>query len=73
MSKNLNKDKVNNFLALPGESVSSSWGRFIGFIKGVLNHCIDYESLTEYFLRKQDDNDKVVLHTIDGEYYIEST
>ena len=32
VSKKLNhKDSVNNFVALPGESVSSSWDRFTSF------------------------------------------
>ena len=26
-----NKDRVNNFLSLPGESVSNSWDRFTSF------------------------------------------
>ena len=50
VSKKLNhKDKVNNFVALPGESVSSSWDRFTSFLRSVPNHHIDDESLKEYF------------------------
>ncbi|KAK4706895.1 hypothetical protein R3W88_033538 [Solanum pinnatisectum] len=61
MSKKLNhKDKINNFIALPGEPVSSSWDRFTAFIRGVPNHHIDDESLKEYFYRGQDDNSKAV-------------
>ena len=46
VSKNLNhKDWVNNFVALPGKSVSSSWDRFTSFLRSVLNHRIDDESL----------------------------
>ena len=51
VSKKLNhKDKVNNFVALPGESVSSSWDRFTTFVRVVLNHRIEDESLKEYFI-----------------------
>ena len=36
VSKKLNhKDRVNNFMALPGESVSSSWDRFTSFFRSV--------------------------------------
>ena len=55
---------MNNFLALPGESVSSSWDRFTLFFRSIPNHCIDDESLKEYFYRRQDDNNKAVLDTI---------
>ena len=52
ISKKLNhKDKVNNFVALPRESVSSSWDRFTSFFRSVPNHRIDDESLKEYFYR----------------------
>ena len=52
VSKKLNlKDRVNNFVALPGESVSSSWDRFTSFLRSVPNHHIDDESLKEYFYR----------------------
>ena len=48
VSKKLNyKDKVNNFVALPRESVSISWDRFTAFVRGVPNHHIDDESLKE--------------------------
>ena len=70
VSKKLNhKDRVNNFVALPGELVSSSWDRFTLFLRSVPNHRIDDESLKEYFYRGQDDNNKAVLDTIaDGSY-----
>ena len=46
VSKKLNhKDRVNNFVALTGESVSSSWDRFTSFLRSVPNHRIDDESL----------------------------
>ena len=46
VSKKLNhKNRVNNFVALPGESVSSSWDRFTSFLRSVPNHLIDDESL----------------------------
>ena len=65
VSKKFNhKDRVNNFVALPGESVSSSWDRFTSFLKIVPNHHIDDESLKEYFYRGQDDNNKAVLDNI---------
>ena len=64
-----NKDIVNNFLALQGESVSSSWNRFTSFFRSVPNHRIDDESLKEYFYWGQDDNNKAVLDTIAGEFY----
>ena len=39
VSKKLNhKDKVNNFVALPRESLSSSWDRFTSFLRSVQNH-----------------------------------
>ena len=50
VSKKLShKDRVINFVALLGESVSSSWDRFTLFLKSVPNHRIDDESLKEYF------------------------
>ena len=52
VSKKLNhKDKVNNFVALPGESVSSSWDRFTSFLRIVPNHHIDDESLKNTSIR----------------------
>ena len=64
VSKKLNhKDRVNNFVTLPGESVSSSWDRFTSFFRSVPNHRIDDESLKEYFYRGQ------VLDTIAGGSY----
>ena len=60
---------MTNFVALPGESVSSSWDRFISFLRTFPNHRIDDESLKEYFYRRQDDNNKAVLDTIAGGSY----
>ena len=55
--KKLNhKDRVENFVALPGESVSSSWDRFTAYMRGVPKHCIDDESLKEFFCR-----DKMII------------
>ena len=65
------KHRVNNFVALPGESVSSTWDRFTSFLRSVPNHRIDDESLNEYFYRGQDDNNKQVLDTIEGGSYVE--
>ena len=65
VSKKLNhKDRVNNFVVLPGESFSSSRDKFTSFLRSVPNHRIDDESLKEYFYRGQDDNNKAVLDTI---------
>ena len=51
VSKKLNhKDRVNSFVVLPGESVSSSWDRLTSFLRSVLNHCINDESLKEHFI-----------------------
>ena len=68
-----NKDKVNNFVALPGESVSSFWDRFTSFFRSVPNYRIDDESLKEYFYWGQHDNNKEVLVTIAGGYYRKCT
>ena len=38
-------------------------------MRSVANHRIDDESLKEYFYRGQDDNNKVVLDTIEDESY----
>ena len=74
VSKKINhKDRVNNFVALPGESVSSSWDRFTSFVRSVPNHRIDDESLKEYFYMGQDDNNKALLDTIAGGSYGECT
>ncbi|XP_049368382.1 uncharacterized protein LOC125833276 [Solanum verrucosum] len=74
VSKKLNhKDKLNNFVALPGESVSNSWDRFIVFIRRVPNQRINDELLKEYFYRGQDDNRNAVLDTIVGGSYGECT
>ncbi|KAK4708716.1 hypothetical protein R3W88_029641 [Solanum pinnatisectum] len=65
VSKKLNhKDKLYNFTALLGKSVSSSWDRFTGFMRSVPNHRIDDELLKKYFYKWQDDNGKAVLDTI---------
>ena len=56
-------------MALPRELASSSWDIFSAFVRGFPNHCIDDESLKEYFYRGQDDHNKAVLHTtVDGSY-----
>ena len=60
---------MNNFVALPGESVNSSWDRFASLFRSVPNHRIDDESLKEFFYWGQDDNNKVVLDTIAGRSY----
>ena len=70
LSKNLrHNDKVNNFVALPRESMSSSWDRFTVFERCIPNHRIDDESLKDYFDKGQNDNNKVVLDTITGGSY----
>ena len=44
VSERLNhKHRVNNFGALPGESITSSWDRFTSFLRSVPNHRIDDE------------------------------
>ena len=74
ISKNLNhKDRVKNFVALPRESVSSSWDWFTSFLRSVPNHRIDDESPKKYFYGGKDDNNKVVLDTIAGGSYRECT
>ena len=51
VSKKLNyKDRVNNFVALPGESVNSSWDRLTSYLRSVPNHRIDDESLRNTFI-----------------------
>ena len=48
VSKKINhKDRVNNFVALLGESVSSSFDGFTAFVRSVPNHRIDDDSLKE--------------------------
>ncbi|XP_069150303.1 uncharacterized protein [Solanum lycopersicum] len=67
VSKKLNNnDRLNNFMALPGESVSSSWNRFASFLRSVPNYRIEDESLKEYFYGGQDDSNKALLDTIVG-------
>ena len=39
------KYRVNNFVALPGESVTSYWDRFTSFMRSVPHQHIDDESL----------------------------
>ncbi|TMW98728.1 hypothetical protein EJD97_003563, partial [Solanum chilense] len=74
VSKNLNlKDRVNNFVAFPGESVSNSWDRFTSFVRSVPNNHIDDESLKENFYRGKYDNNKVVLDIIADFSYGECT
>ena len=74
MSKKLNqKDKLNTFVALPEESMSSSCDMFTIFINSVPNHHIDDESLKEYFNLGQDGTNKAVLNTIVGGSYAECT
>lgn len=69
MSKKLkHKDKVNNFVTLHGESISSSWDRFTVLVKGIPNHRIDDDSLKEYYFRGQE-NIKAVLNIIAGGVY----
>ena len=60
---------MNNFVALPGESVSTSLDRFTSFLRSVPNHLIDDESLKENFYRGHDDNNKAMLDTIAGGSY----
>ena len=62
--KHNHKDKVNNFVTLPGESVNSSWDRFTVFVRGIPNHHIDDQSLKEYIYKGKDDNNKGVFDTI---------
>ncbi|XP_049414624.1 uncharacterized protein LOC125877341 [Solanum stenotomum] len=74
VSKKLNyKYKLNNFTALPRESVSSSWDKFTGFMRSVPNHRIDDESLKIYFYKGKDNNGKAMLDTIAGGSYGECT
>ena len=60
-------------MALPGESMCSSWNGFTSFVRSVPNHRIDDESLKEYLYRGQDYNKKAVLDTIAGGSYGECT
>ena len=70
VSKKLNhKDKVNNFVALPGEWVSSFWDRFNLFVISVPSHRIGNESMKEYFYWGKEDNNKAILDTIAGGSY----
>lgn len=70
MSKKLNlRDKLNNIIALHGDSVSSSWDIFTGCMRSLPNHHINDELLKEYFYRGQYDNGKVVLNIFAGGAY----
>lgn len=72
VSKKLNhKDKVNSFVELPRESVSSN--AFTVFFRSVSNQHIYDESLKEYFCRGKDDTNKAVLDIIVGGSYGECT
>ena len=62
---------MNNFVALPGESVSSSSDRFTSFLRSIPNHLIHDELLKQYFYREDDDNNKAMLDTIAGGSYKE--
>lgn len=74
VSKKFNhKDKLNNFAALPGESVSSFWKRFSAFVRGIPNHHTNDESPKEYFYRGKDCNKKAMLDAIAGGSYGECT
>lgn len=74
VSNKLNhKDRVNNFVALQRESVSSSWDRITSFLKSFPNHHIDHESHKEYFIEGQHENNKIVLDTIVSSSYGECT
>ena len=65
--KKLNhKDRVNNFVELPEESVRSSWDRFTSFLRSIPNHRSDDEYLKVYFYWGKDDNNKALLDTIAG-------
>nr|XP_025887498.1 uncharacterized protein LOC112941714 [Solanum lycopersicum] len=71
ISKNHNhKDRVNNFMSLPGESVSSSWDRFTLFMRSDPNRRIDDGLFKEYFYRVQDDSNKAILDTTAGGSYV---
>ncbi len=69
----IKKYKIKNFVALPGEYVSSSWDRFNAFIRSVINQHIDVELLKEHFNQRQDNNNKAVLDTIVGGSYGQCT
>ena len=55
---------MNNFVALLRESIRISRDSFTSFLRSIPNHCIDDESLKEYFYRGQDDNNKSVVDKI---------
>ena len=74
MSKKLNhKDTMNNFVALPGELISSPSDRLTSFVISSPNHHINDESLKLYFYKGQNDKNKAVLDTIAGGSYGECT
>lgn len=47
--------------------------KFTAFISGVLDHCIDDDSLKEYFSKVQDDKNNAVLDTTVGGSYEDCT
>lgn len=55
---------MNNFLAVLGELVRSSWDRYSALVRGVRKHWICHESLKDYLYRGQEDINKAVLDTI---------
>lgn len=63
------KGQAQQFFTQPGESMSGSWDRFTAFMRSIPNHCIDDDSLKEYFHQGKDDNRKAVLDTIVGGSY----
>ena len=56
-------------MALLRESISISRDSFTSFLRSIPNHCIDDESLKEYFYRGKEDKVKVVLNMIAGGSY----
>lgn len=67
------KDKLNYFVALPGESMSSSCNQFTILIINSANLYMNDELLKEYFYCEQYENSKEVLNTIVGGFYGECT
>lgn len=65
MSKKLKKkNKLNNFVAQPAESMISYFDISIDLMRGVLNNHIRDESLKKYFHRGKDNNGKEILDTL---------
>lgn len=74
VSKKLkNKDRVNNFVTLQGQSLRNSWDRLTPFLRSIPNHHIYDEQMKEYFYHWKDDNNKDVLKMIAGDSYGECT